>query len=89
MVSWTLVAAIAAIATVRVAPEYSFYSSYLLTTITFVLVAWVAKLVYAGILYPAYLTPLKQIPTPSVVSSTPLPTCVKTNTLTETIVVIW
>ena len=66
MVSWTLVAVIAAVATVKIVPEYSLYSSYFLTTIAFILIAWVARFVYSGVLYPAYLTPLKQIPTPSV-----------------------
>ncbi|EED23094.1 cytochrome P450 monooxygenase, putative [Talaromyces stipitatus ATCC 10500] len=65
MVSWSLVAVVAAIFTVKFAPEYSLYSSYLLTSTTFILISWIAKFVYAAILYPAYLTPLRQIPTPS------------------------
>jgi hypothetical protein len=66
MVSWTLVAVITAIFTVKLAPEYSLISSYILTTIAFVLIAWAARFIYTGILYPAYLTPLRQIPTPPV-----------------------
>ncbi|QGA14014.1 hypothetical protein EYB26_001666 [Talaromyces marneffei] len=64
MVSWTLVAGITAISTVKWAPKYSLSASYTLTTIAFILIAWTARFVYVSILYPEFFTRLRQIPTP-------------------------
>ncbi|OKL56355.1 hypothetical protein UA08_08529 [Talaromyces atroroseus] len=64
MVSWTAVAALAAVLVVKFTPEYSLHSSYSLTATAFVSTAWVASFIYTSILYPTYLSPLRHIPTP-------------------------
>lgn len=64
MVSSTALAVLTAVIAVRFAPQYSLHSSYLLTSAAYILATWATSFFYKSVLYPAYLTPLKNVPTP-------------------------
>lgn len=66
MTSWSLVAAGAAVLLVLIRPEYAVRQSGVLTVIAFVGAALFSKFIYSAILYPDFLSPIRDIPSPRV-----------------------
>lgn len=63
---WSILALSAAVLVVSLKPEYSIQQSYLWTALSFLAVTTFCQFVYRCVLYPDYLSPLRDIPTPKV-----------------------